>query len=183
MADFSSCLLNAGYALGCKDNTGGIQKVFIANYSSLTTYTLDSNNIITAVAGEALTSDPAGDMTFYTFEQRNENAEFTSEGQHSTENGTNFWIQTVNLIFHKNQAAIRNTLLLLAKASLVVIVLDQNGLYWVIGKQNGAELITSTSSFGKAYGDLNGVTVSIEGKEPEPANEMNSTAFATLTVN
>lgn len=182
MADFSNCLLNAGYALGCKDNTGGIQKVFIANYSSLTTYTLDTNNIISALGGEA-SGNPVGDLTFYTFEQRNENAEYASEGQHSTENGTNFWVQTVNLIFHKNEADIRNTLLLLAKASLVVIVLDQNGKYWVIGKQNGAELIASTASSGKAYGDLNGVTVSIEGREPEPAHEMDSTAFGTLTVN
>lgn len=169
-----SCILNSGYSLGCKDNTGGIQKVFIGSWTGSTTYALDADNVITGV-----TNGP----TYYTFEQRNENAEYTSEGQHSVENGTNFWLQTVNLIFHKNEASIRNTLLLLAKSSLNVIVLDQNGKYWVIGKQNGAELIGSSSSFGKGYGDLNGVTVSIEGREPEPAHNLSDAAFATLNIN
>lgn len=173
MADFSACLLTAGYSLGCKDNTGGIQKAYIGNFSAATTYQVDSNGLIT---GATLPG------TYFTFEQRNENAEFNDEGQHSIENGTNFWVQTVNLIFHKNESVIRNTLLLLAKSSLSVIVLDQNGKYWLIGKQNGAELVGSTSSIGKAYGDLNGVTVSIEGREPEPASEMNQATFDSLTV-
>jgi hypothetical protein len=169
-----ACILNSGYALGCKDNTGGIQEIYIANFSGSATYGLDADNIITSTNSSA---------SFYTFEQRNENAEFTSEGQHSVENGTNFWIQTANLIFHKNEADVRNTLLLLAKSSLSAIVLDQNGKYWLMGKQNGVELVGSSTSFGKAYGDLNGVTISIEAREPEPAHEMSSAAFAALTVN
>lgn len=169
-----SCILNSGYNLGCKDNTGGVQTFYIGSFSSDATYTYDADNIVTGITSGA---------TYYTFEQRNENGEFTSEGQHSVENGTNFWIQTANLIFHKNQASIRNTLLLLAKSSLSVVVKDQNGKYWLMGKQNGAELVASSSNFGKAYGDLNGVTISIEGREPAPADEMSVAAFATLTIN
>ena len=72
--------------------------------------------------------------------------------------------------------------MLLAQSTLMVIVLDQNGKYWVVGESNGADLVSSTQSAGKAYGDLNGTTVSIEGKESSPAREMDATTFATLTV-
>lgn len=179
MADFTNCLLTGGYQLGCKDNTGGIQKVYITNYDDDTIYTYDADNsILTALDAATGLIAP----TYYTFEQRNENAEFTQEGQHSIENGTNFWIQTVNMIFHKNEADLRNTLLLLAKSSLTVIILDQNGRYWLLGKQNGAELTASSASMGKAYGDLNGTTLSIEGREPETADEFSAAAFATLTI-
>lgn len=169
----TNCLFTGGYSLGCKDNTGGIQEVYIANFSGNTTYVYDSNNVITGI-----TSAP----TYYTFEQRNENAELLQEGQHSVENGTNFWLQTLNLIFHKNESDSRNLVLLLAKAQLSVIALDQNGKYWILGKRNGADLTTSNSNFGKAYGDLNGSNISIVGKEPEPMNEISVTAFNTLTV-
>lgn len=178
MADFTNCLLTGGYDLGCKDNTGGIQKVYIRNFSD-EVYTYDTDGSILTVL-DAATGLVA--PTYYTFEQRNENAEFTQEGQHSVENGTNFWIQTINLIFHKNEADLRNTLLVLAKSSLDIVVLDQNGTYWQIGKQNGAELVSSTSNMGKAYGDMNGSTVGIEGREPEPADVVSAAAFATFTI-
>lgn len=170
----ANCLINSGYALGCRDNIGGIQEAFIASFSGATTYTLDADNIITGITST---------QTFYTYEQPKETGEFINgEGQISRENGTVFYVQTVNLTFHKNEADLRNSLILLAQAQLLVIVLDQNGRYWLVGKQNGADLITSSMTSGKAYGDMNGATVSIEGREPLPAFEVSATAFATLTV-
>ena len=93
-----SCLLTNGYSLGCKDNTGGIQKFFIGNFSAATSFSYDADGVITGG-----TSVP----TLYTFEQRNEVGEFTQEGQHSVENGTNFWNQTAVLTLYKYQASIR----------------------------------------------------------------------------
>lgn len=168
-----SCILANGYALGCKDNTGGVQKFFIGNFSATTVYSEDSTGVITG--GTVV-------PTFYTFEQRNEVGEFTQEGQHSVENGTNFWNQTCNLTLYKYQASIRNLLFTMAQTQLQVIVLDQNGKYFLIGEQNGADMTSSTGSAGKAYGDLNGSTFTLLAKEPSPAREISSTYFASLTI-
>lgn len=168
-----SCLLTNGYSLGCKDNTGGIQKFFIGNFSAATTFTYDADGVITGG-----TSAP----TLYTFEQRNEVGEFTQEGQHSVENGTNFWNQTAVLTLYKYQASIRNLLYTMAQSRLQVIALDQNGKYFLMGEQNGADMTASTGSAGKAYGDLNGSTVTLLAKEPSPAREISSTYFASLTI-
>jgi len=61
-------------------------------------------------------------------------------------------------------------------------VLDQNGQYYLVGEQNGANLTASNSNVGKAYGDMNGATVTFLAKEPKPAAQMSSTFFATLTI-
>ena len=168
-----SCILANGIALGCKDSLGGIKEVYIGSTNATTVFTYDVNDVI-----DSATLAP----NFFTFEQRNEQGEFVQTGQHSVENGTNFWEQSVSLIFTKNDAEDRNTLMLLAQSTLMIIVLDQNGKYWVVGESNGADLTASTQSAGKAYGDLNGTTVSFMGKESSPAREMDSVTFATLTV-
>ena len=168
-----ACILASGIALGCKDSLGGIKEAYIGSFSALTTYTYDADDIIDTVTLGA---------SFFTFAQRNEQGEFTQTGNHSVENGTNFWSQMVNLIFTKNDADNRNVLKVLAQSTLTIIVKDQNNLYWIIGQDNGADLIASTVGAGKAYGDLNGSTVSFEGKESAPARQVSQTAFDSLTV-
>ena len=168
-----SCILASGIALGCKDSLGGIKEAYISSFSSATTYTYDSDDIIDTVTSGG---------NFFTFAQRNEQGEFTQTGNHSVENGTNFWSQMVSLVFTKNDATNRNILKVLAQSTLLIIVKDQNNLYWVVGESNGADLTASTVGAGKAYGDLNGSTVSFEGKESAPARQMSQTAFDTLSV-
>jgi hypothetical protein len=168
-----ACLLNTGYSLGCRDNIGGIQKVYVRNWSASTTWSYDSNGQIT---GGTNTS-----TSWYTLEQRNETAEFKQEGQHSLENGTNFWQQNVNLVFHKYQASIRNLVYVMAQTEMELIILDQNGNYFLVGEQNGANLIASAPSVGKAFGDLNGSTVGFQAKEPSPSRQLGSTFISTLT--
>tara|TARA_R110001632_G_scaffold199759_2_gene322293 strand:+ start:156 stop:668 length:513 start_codon:yes stop_codon:yes gene_type:complete len=168
-----SCILTSGIALGCKDSLGGIKEAYISTFSSTTTYTYDADDIIDTVTAGG---------NFFTFAQRNEQGEFTQTGNHSIENGTNFWSQMVNLIFTKNDADNRNVLKVLAQSTLLIIVKDQNNLYWVVGESNGADLTASTVGAGKAYGDLNGSTVSFEGKESAPARQISQTAFDSLTV-
>ena len=168
-----SCILDSGIALGCKDSLGGVKEAYIASFNGAEVFTYDANDVITGATGT---------NNFYTFEQRNEQAEFVQTGQHSVENGTNFWEQVVSLIFTKADAADRNVLKVLAQSTVLIIVLDQNGNYWMVGETNGADLTASTIGAGKAYGDLNGTTVTFTGKEPAPARLVDSALIATLPI-
>jgi hypothetical protein len=156
-----ACLLNTGYTLGCRDSIGGISLAYIGNFDADQLYTLDGNNNITGVTGST--------VSYYTFEQEMETGSFAQEGAYSTENGTVFFTQNLSLVFHKNDAALRNQLLILSQANLSVIVKDQRGEYWLVGKQNGVRVTAGAMNTGKAFGDLNGVTITLTGKEPEPA--------------
>tara|TARA_R110000868_G_scaffold71925_1_gene210009 strand:- start:2048 stop:2575 length:528 start_codon:yes stop_codon:yes gene_type:complete len=173
-----ACILNVGYSLGCRDNTGGIQKAYIRNWSAGTTYSYSSDGTITGSTAAGYTGG-----TWYTFEVRPETGMFDpGQGNHSLENGTNFWAQQLDLVLHKYQASVRTLLYALAQTEMEIIILDQNGNYILMGEQNGANLTASKASVGKAYGDMNGTTLTMIAKEPQPARLMSSTLFATFTL-
>lgn len=168
-----ACLLTAGYPIGCRDSIGGVQRVLIKSFDKAQTYTYDvSGAILTGVLPE----------TYYEIFQQSEVAEFTQEGQHSIENGTNFWNQNVNLTFHKYQASLRDFIYILAQKEVNVLIQDQNGKWFLVGEQNGANLMTSSANVGKAYGDLNGSVIGLTAKEPTPAREATAAYIATLTI-
>lgn len=168
-----ACNITEGWVLGCRDNTGGIQRVLIKTFGASQSYSYDTDGIITGASYSE---------TFYEFEQTSEAAEFIQEGQHSIENGTNFWQQTVNLVFHKYQASLRDLIYVLAQQEVIILVQDQNGKWFLIGEQNGANLTASTGNVGKAYGDMNGATVTLLAKEPSPAREVSTTYIASRTI-
>lgn len=159
-----SCLVTNGYTLACRDNIGGVLRVYVGNWDSNAEYTIDSSGDITGLTGST--------ASYYTFEQEMETAEFNQTGAYSTENGTVFFDQQLTLMFHKNDSNLRNLLLVLSQANLSVIVVDQRSQAWLMGLQNGVRAISGAQNTGKAFGDMNGVTITLQGKEPEPANRI-----------
>ena len=169
----ANCTLTAGIPLACQDNTGGVKNVYMGAYSDATTFTYDADDVIDAVTSSE---------TYYTFKFRPQTAGFTEELTKSLENGTTFYTQTLTTMFHKLDAAKRNSMLLLAKTSLHIIVETQNGDYWWLGLANGADVSANTGATGVSYGDKNGYDLTITGLEPVSAHKLDATAFASLTV-
>lgn len=168
-----SCIINTGYPLGCRDNIGGVQRVLVKTFNRAQTYTYN-------LSGEILTGSTT--ETFYEIQQSSEVADFKQDGQHSVENGTNFWNQTVSLVFHKYQSSLRDFIYILAQQEVVFLIQDQNGTWVLVGEQNGANLTASTANAGKMYGDMNGSTVTLIGKEPKPAVVATPAYITTLTI-
>ena len=155
-----SCILSE-YELACRDNTGGIQRVYIGCFDSDVTFTLSGDNVIGTQSGPT--------VSYYKFEQEIETGSFVQNGQFSTENGTTFYEQVLEITLHKMDAANRNRISTLGQGAWRVIVLDQRGTYWLMGYQNPVRITAATPNLGKAYGDLNGAILTFGGKEPEPA--------------
>lgn len=168
-----SCLITAGVALGCRDNIGGIDTVYIGNFNTAVTYTTGTNSIIEAFTG--------GTVSYHTFDQEIEVAEFNEAVVASTENGTVVFEQTLSITLHKNDGALKNTIKLLSQGHLSILILDQRGVYHLMGKDNGVRASEGTLGVGKAFVDLNGFILSFIGKESEPANEVNQT-LTNLTI-
>ena len=158
-----SCVLTNGYTLGCRDNIGGVQTVYIGEYNGDDlTYSFTASNVISAFGGAT--------VSFYTFEQEIETGSYTENGVFSTENGTSFYEETLSITLHRLDATLRNQILLLGQGKWRVIIKDQRGVYHLMGKQNPVRVSASTPGVGKAYGDLNGAVITFLGKEPEPAH-------------
>jgi hypothetical protein len=167
-----ACNLTSGYSLGCRDSLGGIQKVFIATWDADTTYGFTGScNVIDTFTPPSL---------FYTFEQELETASFIQTGQYSTENGTSFYEQVLEITIQKLDACNREQIKVLGQGVWRVIILDQRGLYWLMGKQNPVRVTAATPQLGKAFADLNGAVITFTGKEPEPAHNLSSSVIQTL---
>ncbi len=155
-----SCVLNE-YLLTCRDNTCGIARVYIGCYDTDQLFSLDEENIVDAVTGATI--------SYYKFEQEIETGSFNQNGQFSTENGTTFFEQVLEITLQKMDATNRNRVSTLSQGVWRIIVLDQRGNYWLMGYQNPVRVSSATPQLGKLYGDLNGAILTFTGKEPEPA--------------
>lgn len=169
----TSCILTSGYQLGCRDNIGGIQEVYIGEWNGdAMTYVMGADNIIGTFSGTT--------ASFYTFEQEIETASFTENGVFSIENGTSFYEMTLTISLHKLEATLRNQILVLGQGKWRIIIKDQRGLYHFMGFQNPVRVSASTPGVGKAYGDLNGAVITFMGKEPAPAYLVASSAALSV---
>lgn len=177
-----SCDITSGFSLGCRDNSGGIKNLYIlsGSISSITD------------ASEGLIQEISGSGEFFKFELFRQTSDFSEAISSTPENGTVFYEQSVNATFFKLQSATRNQVRVLAKNPDLKIIVETNngsvdgvGRYWLLGEENGVQLLSGTGQTGTAFGDLNGYTLTFTGQEPEPASEVSGSltgAVAGITV-
>lgn len=164
-----ACDITSGFELGCRDNTGGIKNLYILS-GSIASITDASEGLIESISGSG---------EFYQYELFRQTSDFSEAINATPENGTVFYEQTVNATFFKLQSATRNQIRVLAKNPDLKIIVETNngsqdnvGRYWLLGEENGAQLLSGTGATGTAFGDLNGYTLTFTGQEPEPASEL-----------
>jgi hypothetical protein len=168
------CNAISGITFTCSSNTGGVQKIYLANFEDVTGYT-ESNSVVTQI-------NMAAGATFHEFQFNRNTSSINEEATINLENGTTFYTQTITLVIPKREAAKRDKILVLAdgQPKLAVIVLDQNGLYWFAGLQNGAYLTANVTGSGVQKTDANGYNLTITGEEPKLAPEVDSTIIPGL---
>jgi hypothetical protein len=76
----------------------------------------------------------------------------------------------------KLNQTLRNLFFDLVKQNeLYIIIKDNNERYWAVAWSNGAMVTTASQQTGQAYNDLNGISVTMTGGEPNPAREIDVT--------
>jgi hypothetical protein len=166
-----SCAITEGFALDCRDSVGGIQALYIIAKANVTAYTAASGTV------SAITKS----SVFYKYELEEENSMAQSVMTGNRQNGTLFFAQEVTAIFQKLTYQTRDKLKTLGKNRLVIIVKDNNGKFWIMGKDRGLMINTSTAATGTAMGDLNGTTVVFGGNEPDDWFEYTGTESSLIS--
>ena len=167
-----ACNLTQGRTIDCRNNTGGIEKIYIANFDDVT---------ITTVAAGVLTGlTQAAATNFYIYNLEKENASLIETQTGSLENGTNFYDSVLDFTTKNLSASESEELTLLDQARLFVIVKTNNGKYWTVGAYFAADKLTGTSVTGMAFGDMSGYSYSITAKEKVRMLEVDSTVIAAL---
>lgn len=167
-----ACALGSGYVLDCKDSSGGIVEIYFIEKANLTTVT-EASGVVTALT-------KATGKRFWKYELPKQVGSLTETITGSIENGTVFYASELILIVNKLNVAVRNELKLLAQNTLVAVVKDNNGLYWLVGKDRGIDLTTGTSGTGTAFGDRSGYSLTFSGSEPAPMLNINDAVAGAL---
>ncbi len=148
------CNISAGRLEGCKDSVGGLTAVYFVNFGEMGELTITDETItgIAATTPDAYKYDLRGTSTF---EQA-----LTS----SRDNGTTFAEQTLTVSLKKQDSTTHKEVKLLAYGRPHVIIEDNNGNFFVMGEEYGAEMTASASS-GAAMGDKSGYELSFVAME------------------
>jgi hypothetical protein len=169
-----ACDITSGFALGCRDNTGGIKALYILS-GSVSSIGETSNEI----------SSITGSGVFYQFDLQRGTSDFTETINGSTENQTVFYEATINAAFAKLQTSVRNQIKVLAQNPDLKIVVETNNntsgsKFFYVGRNNGAVLNAGQGQSGTALGDANGYTLTFTAQEPSPADIITGTDLSSL---
>lgn len=164
-----ACVLTQDIPLGCRDAVGGIKTIFVTE--------LANKASITTAAGVITAFTLATGKQFWQYDVAKEVANFKEnikpgDGLH--------YEQAVSLKLRKRSSVLNEELKLVAQNYLLMIALDRNGDYWLLGEENGVELMDSDFDSGTAMGDFNGYNLNFSGKEKLPASKVTASLMATL---
>ena len=162
----------AGIARDCVSALGGVEEVLIANFAEVTAIT-ETTGVVTAIT-------MASSKYFHVYSFRPQTAEATSTLNRSSENGTAYVTTELALQFHKQDTTKRIEIEALIHGELRVIYKDNNGKYWLMGKERPVEATAGPGNTGKAFGDFNGYGITLQSNEAGYPIEVSDTVIATI---
>ena len=158
-----ACDLTTGFTVGCNDSIGGVAEFWIANMPSDFAAATDGSGEVTGLTGTGL--------VYYKYEATNAQGAASVMNDNPTvndQNGTSYFDQTATYILNKMEKTKRNEIKMIARAKMSIIIKDNNGNFWLMGKENGVRLASGDNGTGTALGDRNGYSLSFQAQEFEP---------------
>lgn len=167
----ATCTALNAITKSCDNNIGGITNVWIYDAEDVTSIVDSAGNItsMTLATGEEGKS----------FSIKRNTSNFTEEAAIDLVNGSSFITQTINLMFHRREAAKSYAIKILGEGQrdLVIILKDANGLYWVF---DDMQLSAVGEGSGTAKADGSKYSVTFVGEAVEYAWEASSGVLASF---
>jgi len=159
---------------GCDNNMGGITSIYINDMENLGTLTVDTNNWEVTSFGTLVDE-------FVEFEFRRNTGNFTEELANDFINGSQFYTQTITLMFHRREASKSKAIKILGEGQrdLALVVGDANGKFWYF---ENAQLSAVSEGSGTAKADGSKYSVTFVAESEHLAYEVDSALIPTLIV-
>lgn len=166
----------AGINLDCLNSLGGIKKVWMAQYSDVEAVALDESSEMIKTITLASTKNWAG------YEFRKGTGSMTSTLNVDETTGTNYVTTELSLVFTRMDTQKRIEVAGMAIGQLAVVVLDSNGKYWFLGKDDYVSSSAGTGQTGQAKTDSNSYNITLSTDSETFPYEIDPT-FAKETFN
>jgi hypothetical protein len=167
-----ACDLTAGRLRACKQNIGGLGKLYLFNFLE---------NPFTVAAGVATAINPLLTEAFE-FEIEGDGNNVSESFVSDRNTGTSLNTQTMTIMLKKIDATTSAQLNLLTYGFPMAVVKDRNGIFHAIGIDDGIDF-TVVQATGGAKGEMNGYTltgVSTTGALSPKLDSTTATAFEAL---
>lgn len=166
----------AGLSTNCDYNVGGIKKIYIANRNDVTSVEIDNiEQMVTQIT-------MADTKKFYAYNFKKGAASFTSTATIDNANGVYFVQTVVSIDFAKMETRKRIEMSALSLGELIVIVLDANGKYWLLGEEEYAYATAGTGETGAARTDSNKYHLELTDESSDYPYEVDSSIIDELIV-
>lgn len=163
----------SGLAHDCSSNIGGISKVWITGYKEGAA-TLDKD-IINGF-NEAVTLESWKPFAF-----RKGAASMTKTANIDAANGINYITTELVINFSRMETTKRIEMQALLLDEVMVIVKDNNGVYWFLGYDEPVNATAGGGQTGQAKTDANQYTITLTDESHELPYEVSKTFGETLT--
>lgn len=169
-----ACTTLATITKGCDNNIGGITSILVNDMDNLGTVTVNTTTWTVTSFGSLVDE-------FVAFEFRRNTGSYTEELANDLVNGSQFYTQTISLMFHRREAAKSKAIKILGEGQrdLAVIVGDANGKYWYFPN---AQLTAVAEGSGTAKADGSKYAITMVAENEFLAYEVDSTIIAALTT-
>lgn len=177
--------LTNGLQKSCDNNSGGVNKVFLADFANATPILATSSTFPNDEWINAITMAAPGGVTasFYEIQTNKNVCNFQETVAIDLTNGTTFFNQVVNIVLSRRETTKRAFIekLIAGQKQLACIVLDSNGIYWYFGLEEGGYITAIDGGSGTAKADANGYTVTLTAMEPDQAYQVNPAIITNIT--
>lgn len=169
---------------GCEDNNlGSIKNAWIADYSSIDTFTLDEDTSGTNPGVvTALTLVPTEEFVHFSFGKNT--SSYTEDWQGDIAADVHLWASAINIGLRRIEVSKRNAIMVLAEGrrQLVVITEDNNGEYRIFGLDDGMRLSAMASGTNETRDAGTFYTITLSGEDKWMAPFVDETLVETLTT-
>lgn len=161
-----------GLPKDCTPNKGGIKAIYIANFDEVT---------VGDPEGDVISSITlSGGTKFKGYAFRPETGSMTSTLTADKTTGANFVTTDINLVFTKLETRKRIEMATLSLGELSAIVLDENGKYWMVGKDNPLTASAGSANSGVARADGSNYSITLQSVEDSYPYEVSEDIAKTL---
>ena len=167
-----ACNLTRGLLVDCKDQIGGLKKIFFTqSYCSdiRASATFNGTNVLQMDTAGFANWDIYGGSTVNVFQYdlRPNLSSVTVNINSDPATGTTFFEQTLSLTLQKLTVAQTNEIKLISYNRSQIFVLDNNDNVFLLGMDNGCDISGGTAVTGAAKGDMTGYTLELRAEEKD----------------
>lgn len=169
-----SCTTLSTILKGCESNIGGITSILINDMDNLGTVVANTTTWQVTSFGTLVDE-------FVAFEFRRNTGSYTEEASIDRINGSTFYTKTINLMFHRREAAKSKAIKILGEGQrdLAIVLGDANGNYWYFPN---AQLSAVAEGSGQAKADGSKYSVTFTSEDVDLSYQVDPAIVPALTT-